>query len=179
VAKGLEAQLLLAKGSRVMLSANIWTEAGLVNGSMGIVQDILFEEHGPPSLPVAVLVEFEAYKGPTITTLEGNKVVPIVPIKRSWEGKNGPCSRLQVPICLAWAITVHKSQGLTLEKAKIDIGSKEFAAGLSFVALSRVRSLNDMCLKQFSFERLERIKNCRRLQERKEEENRLLSMIPE
>jgi hypothetical protein len=66
-----------------MLTANIWTEAGLVNGLMGIVHDILFERQGPPSLPVAVLIEFEAYKGPTIKTSEGNKVVLIVPIKCS------------------------------------------------------------------------------------------------
>ena len=77
-----------------------------------------------------------------------------------------------------WAITVHKSQGLTLKKVKIDLGDKEFAAGLSFVALSRARSLNDIYFKQFTFERLERIKNCKRLQERKKEEERLLSMIP-
>jgi hypothetical protein len=50
---------------------------------MGLVQDILFEECEPPSLPLAVFVEFEAYKEPTITSLKGNKVVPIVPIKRN------------------------------------------------------------------------------------------------
>ena len=145
---------------------------------MGIVQDILFEEKGPPALPKAVFVKFEKYNGPTITTLDGQGVVPIAPIKRSWEDKNGiTCSRLQVPLCLAWAITVHKSQGLTLEKAKIDIGSKEFAAGLSFVAISRVRSLNDLWLKTFTYDRLQRIKNCTRLQERKDEEKRLRSMI--
>jgi ATP-dependent DNA helicase PIF1 len=178
VAKGLEPQLLLAKGCRVMLTANLWTKAGLVNGSMGTIQDILFEEQGPPALPTAVLVIFEKYNGPTITTLEGCKVVPIAPIKRSWEGKNGIiCSRIQIPVCLAWAITVHKSQGLTLDLAKVDIGAKEFAAGLTFVALSRVRSLNDICLKQFTFDRLQRIKNCKRLQERKDEEERLRSMI--
>ena len=139
VAKGLDSQLLLAKGARVMLTANIWTEAGLVNGSMGTIQDIIFEGQGPPSLPIAVLINFDNYEGPTISNTEGVKVVPIVPIKRTWEGKDGTqCSRLQVPICLSWAITVHKSQGPTISKAKIDIGSKEFAAGLSFVAVSRV-----------------------------------------
>jgi ATP-dependent DNA helicase PIF1 len=177
VAKGLEAQLLLTKGCRVMLTSNLWTEAGLVNGSMGIVQDILFEDQGPPALPTAVFVNFEKYNGPTIKDHDGNEVVPIVAIKRSWEGKSGTCSRLQIPLCLAWAITVHKSQGLTLKKSKIDIGDKEFAAGLTFVALSRARSLNDILLKPFNFDRLQRIKNCKRLQERMEEEERLRSLI--
>ena len=128
-------------------------------------------------LPTAVFVKFDLYEGPSITTSEGDNVVPIVPIKRTWESKSGKsCSRVQIPLCLAWAITVHKSQGLTLAKAKIDLGSKEFAAGLSFVAVSRVRSLNDIYFKQFTFERLQRIQSCRRLQERKKEDERLISM---
>src|ERR1044072_1075854 len=147
---------------------------------MGIVQDILFEKHGLPSLLTAVHSKFEQYKGPPIKTVERVKVVPIVPIKRTWKGKTGTvCSHLQIPLCLAWAITMHKSQGLTLEKAKIDIGKREFVSGLSFVAVSRVRSLSDIFFKQFSFERLQRIKGCRRLQERKNEEVRLCSLIPQ
>lgn len=174
-AKGLETEVLLAKGARVMLTANVWTQAGLVNGAMGTIQDILFENEGPTSLPVAVFVSFDKYEGPTISNSEGVKVVPIVAIKRTWEGKSGTqCSRLQVPLCLAWAITVHKSQGLTLAKCKIELGNKEFAAGLSFVALSRVRSLSDICFKGFNFDRLLHNKNSRRLQERKLEEERLL-----
>jgi ATP-dependent DNA helicase PIF1 len=179
MAHGLETQLLLARGSRIMLTSNIWTGRGLVNGAMGTVQDLVFEEgQGPPSLPVAVMVFFDDYKGPTINSLEGIKVVPIVPIRRNWEGKNGSlCSRLQVPVRLAWAITVHKSQGLTLQQAVIDLGKKEFAAGLSFVAVSRVRMLENIIFKPFSFERLQHIRNCKRMQERKEEEERLVSMI--
>ena len=99
-----------------MLITNLWTKAGLVNGAMGTVQDLLFgEDQGPPFLPIAVLISFENYKGPTITTLGGTKIVPIAPIRHTWEGKSGTCSRLQVPVRLAWAITVHKSQGLTLK----------------------------------------------------------------
>ena len=146
---------------------------------MGIIQDILFEDQGPLALPKAVLIKFEKYNGPTIKTTEGEEVVLIAPIKRSWKDKNRMnCSRLQVPICLAWAITVHKSQGLTLEKAKIDIENKEFAAGLTFVAVSQVCSLSDICFRQFSFNRLQRIKSCKRLQERRDEEERLRTMIP-
>src|ERR1043166_943208 len=120
---------------------------------MGTIKDILFENQGLPALPAAVFIKFEKYNGPTITNAKGDEVVPIASIKRSWEGKNETtCSRLQVPIlCLAWAIIVHKSQGLTLEKAKIDIGSKKFVAGLMFVPLSRVRWLGNIYFKHFTF----------------------------
>ncbi|CAG8832125.1 2619_t:CDS:2, partial [Cetraspora pellucida] len=124
--------------ARVMLTANIWTEAGLVNGSLGTIHDILFEEPGPPCVPTAVFISFDDYKGPTVTNVEGVKVVTITPIRRNWE----------------------------------DLGGKEFAAGLSFVATSRVRTLKDLLFKPFSFERLQRIKECKRLQERKKEEER-------
>ena len=110
VAKGLEAQLVLAKGAQVMLTANLWTEGGLVNGSIGNIHDLIFVENGPPSLPVAVLIRFDQYEGPSFTTPEGDRVVPISPIKCTWKSKTGTvCSRIQIPICLAWAITVHKS----------------------------------------------------------------------
>ncbi|EXX79749.1 hypothetical protein RirG_002630 [Rhizophagus irregularis DAOM 197198w] len=101
-----------------MLRINLWTEVGLVNGSLGTVQEIIFEENqSPPSLPIAVLIEFDNYYGPAIVTEEGKRLVPVSPIRYSWEGKKVTCSRLQVPICFAWAITIHKSQGLTLQKA--------------------------------------------------------------
>ena len=118
VAHGIEAKLLLARGARIMLTTNLWTEAGLVNGAMGTVQDILFgEDQGPPSVPVAVFVSFDNYEGPTITSLEGTRVVPIAPIRHTWEGKSRVlCSCLQIPVHLSWAITVHKSQGLTLQR---------------------------------------------------------------
>ncbi len=120
-----------------MLTANLWTEAGLVNGFIGTVQDMLFKENqGLPFLPIAVLISFDNYKGPTITSLEGKNVVSIAPIHRIWDGKSEVCSRLQIPIWLTWAITVHKSQGFTLKKAIIDLGEKEFAAGFSFVTIS-------------------------------------------
>ncbi|RHZ79389.1 hypothetical protein Glove_147g6 [Diversispora epigaea] len=123
-----------------MLTANLWTEGGLVNGSLGTIQDILFGDQGPPSFPITVFITFDDYKGPIIINIEGIKVIPIAPIRRTWESKTGTsCSRLQVPLRLAWALTVHKNQKLTLPKAFIDLGTKKFTAGLSFVAISRVR----------------------------------------
>ena len=66
-----------------MLTSNLQIETGLVNGSMGTVQDIIFEEdQGPPSLPIAVLISFDNYKGPTIESLEGERVV--YPERQIW-----------------------------------------------------------------------------------------------
>jgi ATP-dependent exoDNAse (exonuclease V) alpha subunit len=137
-AYGLKAYILLARGARVMLTANLQTDTGLVNGSMGTVQDIIFKENqGPPSFPIAVLISFDNYKGPTIASLESKRVIPIASIRCTWNSKSEAiCSRLQIPVYLVWAITVHKSQGLMLQKAIIDFGDKEFTTGLSFVAMS-------------------------------------------
>ena len=83
VVKGLECQLLLARGARVMLRTNLWTEAGLVNSSVGTVQEIIFEENqSPPSLPIAILIEFDNYSGPAIIT-ECKRLVLISPIRHS------------------------------------------------------------------------------------------------
>eukprot|EP00919_Chromeraceae_sp_WS-2016_P024963 GHVR01059051.1.p1 GENE.GHVR01059051.1~~GHVR01059051.1.p1 ORF type:complete len:150 (+),score=12.53 GHVR01059051.1:1897-2346(+) len=56
------------------------------------------------------------------------------------------CSRMQIPLTLAFAITIHKCQGMTLEQVVLDNGEKEWAAGLSFVALSRCTSLEGLVL---------------------------------
>ena len=72
---GLEPVICLARGARVMLTSNLWIDAGLVNEAMGTVQAICYQSGGPPSLPVAVMVKFDKYWGPTLH--DGS--VPIVP----------------------------------------------------------------------------------------------------
>ena len=75
------------------------------------------------------MITFDSYSGPTLS----NGTVPIVPLRRTW-GQS--CSRLQLRLKLAWAITIHKSQDLTLDRAVINIGKKEFSTGLTFIACS-------------------------------------------
>ena len=71
--------------------------------------------------------------------------MPIVPSVAHWENKSGKLLSLtQVPLTMAWGITMHKSQGLTLEDAVIELGHADFSAGLSFVAISRVKTLNGL-----------------------------------
>ena len=132
-AGGLEPVVILAKYAQVMLTSNLWVEVGLVNGARGTIQAICYKIGGPPSLPLAIMVKFQNYSGPTL-----HDTVPITPVQRTWSSSGVQCSRLQIPLKLAWAVTIHKSQGLTLDKAVINIGKKEFSSGLTFVACSRV-----------------------------------------
>lgn len=126
--------LRLKKNARVMFVKNNYEE-GYVNGTQGIV---------------TACDEF----GITVRTTSG-KIINVTPT--SWVvEENGKIKAeiIQYPLRLAWAITVHKSQGMSLDKAEIDL-SRAFEAGMGYVALSRVRSLeglflagiNDMALK--------------------------------
>ena len=74
------------------------------------------------------------------------KCVPIAPVTFEWcddRTQSPRLARQQLPIRLSYALTIHKSQGQTLQKAFNDMGEKERAAGTTFVAMSRLRSLAD------------------------------------
>ena len=167
---GLEPVIHLCTDARIMLTNNLWIEAGLVNGAMGTVKAIAYLRGSPPDLPTAVMVKFDHYSGPTLH----DGTIPIVPLKRTWVEGNTVLSRQQLPLKLAWAITIHKAQGLTMNKVVIDIGKREFTPGLTFVACSRVRQLSDLAFQpSFDFQRLQSLANSKRLQERKSEDERL------
>lgn len=144
-----------------MLTSNIWQQVGLCNGSAGIIKEILYQpNHTPPELPIAVLVNFNNYTGPPF--LESHpKCVPIPPLMFEWDSNGHRLSRQQLPLKLRYAVTIRKSQGLTLDKAAVDIGKSELAAGCTFVALSRARNM--------SFQRLQAISSGKRFQQRLQE----------
>ena len=77
----LQPQLLIAKGAKVMLTRNLWTEAGLCNGSIGIVLHIIYKDDDkPPALPIAVIVQFEeGYIGPSFCN-DLTNCVPVPPV---------------------------------------------------------------------------------------------------
>ena len=106
---GLYQALKLSIGCRVMLRRNIAVELGLVNGSLGTVQAIVYEEGAvPPALPLYVLVKFDSYRGPCLI----NDLFPIVPISESSQqilerGQTRQSNtRKQLPLSVAHAITV-------------------------------------------------------------------------
>ena len=164
---------------------NLWSTVGLCNGATGTVIDFIFESnHQPPTLPVAVIVQFENYRSPSFDDTRPS-CVPICPITVSSQTENGFHERQQLPLRLAWALTIHKSQGLTLPKAWIDIGKSERTAGVSYVAISRVKTLSSCTIEPMTYERLTSLKSLAtisrgwprswsgNLQFRLDEENRL------
>ena len=146
-AGGLEPVVRLTEGAKVMLRSNLWVSAGLTNGTLGTVVGLLYppDTAGPDSLPTAVCVEFDGYQGPAWIPQQP-KVVPVPAITTKWMNGARLHSRTQVPLTLAFAVTIHKCQGWTRPAVWVDIGPKEFALGLTFVALSRATSLRGIIL---------------------------------
>lgn len=140
--------LPLCVGARVMLTENLWTTAGLVNGAAGYVWDIAWAagvETPRETLPFVILVKMDSYTGracfpdrPEIP----RDVVPVFLVQREFLRGTVLCTRTQFPCTIAYAITVHKSQGATLAKAVLDISGRDFASGLTYVAVSRVTRLD-------------------------------------
>ncbi|XP_057866341.2 uncharacterized protein LOC131073844 [Cryptomeria japonica] len=158
----LQSNILLCIGQEVMLSTNLWVETGLVNGALGQVREIVYNdgEH-PPQLPLFVVVQFQNYTGPPWDHNNPTNI-PIPPISRGL--------RRQMPLKMAWALTIHKSQGLTLQRATIDIGNID-QQGMTFTAISRVRNLTSLHIHPaFTFERYARMQQSPHVTRRKEEE---------
>ena len=115
---GLEPKLFLAVGARVMITRNLWTEKGLCNGSMGTISDVVYKQGDkPPALPVAVIIQFdETYTGPSFSS-DKPRCVPIPAQINESDLYGSSHERQQLPVKLSWAITIHKSQDLTFDKA--------------------------------------------------------------
>ncbi|VAW32013.1 Putative helicase [hydrothermal vent metagenome] len=126
--------LSLKEGARVMFTKNN-PFAGFVNGTLGTVVGF---ENGQPAV--------ETYNNGTITVDQMEWAVE--------ENGKVRAKIIQLPLRLAWAITVHKSQGMSLDAAHIDL-SHAFEYGQGYVALSRVRSLSGLTISGFNRRALE------------------------
>ena len=124
-------ELVLAVGAQVMLLKNKNHDSlGLMNGSRGVI------------------TSFDPISGDPFVKFLCGVTIPIG--RETWESEevNG-LKRRQIPLNLAYAVTIHKSQGATLDLALIDIGRSTFECGQAYVALSRVKSLESLYIWNF------------------------------
>jgi ATP-dependent DNA helicase PIF1 len=124
-------EIVLKKGAQVMCIANIDMESAepIVNGSQGIIVDFV------GNLP---LVQFNSGARRTVGF-------------HTWSSESYPSIGVkQIPLIYAWAITIHKAQGVSLDMAQIDAGSNIFECGQTYVALSRIKSLAGLYLTAFN-----------------------------
>jgi ATP-dependent DNA helicase PIF1 len=131
-------KLTLKAGAEVLLCVNM-TPAGLFNGSRGKVVDFRRDPYTANS-PLYPFVEFE--NGPSLLVRPNR-----------WENNNKKrlvSTFTQIPLILRYAITIHKSQGLTLSKVLVMMDF--FENGQAYVALSRVRALTDLYLQNVNME---------------------------
>ena len=133
-----EKEMKLKIGAQVMCIINIKSELGdilICNGSQGIIKEFC-EVTGCPKVKY-------------------NNGVEMIMARHVWVSEKIPGIGVsQVPLILSWALTIHKSQGATLDAAEIDVGSGIFECGQTYVALSRVKSLNGLYLTSFDARRI-------------------------
>jgi ATP-dependent DNA helicase PIF1 len=127
-----EKQLPLKVGAQVMCIANIDMESEhpICNGSQGVI------DHFDPADKMPVV----RFKNGVVRKIGAHM----------WQSETiSSVAIKQVPLILAWAITIHKSQGASLDMAEIDVGSGVFECGQTYVALSRIKRLEGLFLKSF------------------------------
>lgn len=130
--------LELKVGAFVMCTVNLDMESGICNGSQGVVM----------SIDQSVTGKFI----PTVRFMNG--VIRRVEIHYTQSDEYPRIAVGQLPLCLAWAMTIHKIQGATLDVAEVDVGKEIFECGQTYVALSRVRSLDGLRLSAFDPSRI-------------------------
>ena len=152
-------------GAQVMLTYNLDQERGLVNGSRGVVVGFEMPEarHRPASS--SILTDFDTdetkayirgHVAPKVTFLCGDtKVTILVPYVR-WsrtldirDDVRPLAYAWSIPLKLAWATTVHKSQGQSLDCVSVCLDRSMFADGQAYVAVSRVRSFDGLTITKF------------------------------
>jgi ATP-dependent DNA helicase PIF1 len=128
-------EVKLKKGTPVMCLVNLDVESGIANGSMGVIEDFVASEDSMGgNIP---LVRF------------ANGVLkPIA--KYTWQSSEFPTICVsQIPLCLAYANSIHKMQGSTLDVCEMNLGGSIFAEHQIYVALSRVKSIDGVYLTAF------------------------------
>lgn len=139
--------LSLRVGAQVILVKNIDVRRGLGNGSRGIV--LKFCKVSEIENDVQLMPGAEGQRwGAAMPVVQFSNALKVLLCPCLWEIREGDrfvASRSQLPLALAWALTIHKSQGQTLDRAEVFLGSS-FENGMMYVAISRVRSLEGLSI---------------------------------
>ena len=128
--------LSLKQGAKVMCLANLnMSDTNpICNGSQGIVLDFTSS-----SLPI---VKFD------------NGTISVINYSTTFSETCSCVAYKQIPLTLAWAITIHKAQGVTLDSAEIYVGDEIFEEGQTYVAISRIKTLEGLYLKSFNYKKI-------------------------
>jgi len=129
-----QSEIELCVGAQVMLTKNLSVEEGLVNGSRGVI------------------TEFDMDGDPVVVFTSGHKL-PMPPLTFEVDYGKDILSRKQVPLVLAWAMTIHKAQGASLSDVVTDLRNV-FGAGQVYVTLSRVRTLEGLALLGINYNKI-------------------------
>ncbi len=125
--------LRLKKGTQVMCLRNIDVANQVCNGSQGVVEEFVKDR-------------------PVILFSNGKRMI----MEKVWFQSDAyPTLALaQYPLCMAWAVTIHKIQGSSLTHAQIDVGNSIFEYGQTYVALSRIKTMDGLYLMNFQPNRI-------------------------
>jgi len=129
-------KLQLCIGAQVMLIKNLNVAAGLANGSRGVV------------------VGFGTNNKPRVQFLCG---ITMEMDPMTWYMRVSECGKIrrtQYPLILAFAMSIHKSQGCSLDMVRVDLGGQVFGEGMSYVALSRARTLEGLSIRSINWKRV-------------------------
>lgn len=140
--------LKLKIGASVMITSNLDTARGIVNGTMGVVE--AFSSDGPViKTSVGTVTVTENTWEIKEQELDHNKIMKYT-VVASW---------IQIPLRIAFACTVHRVQGLTIDRAVLDL-ERTFSAGQIYVALSRVRDLESLSISNLPINKITANKEC-------------------
>lgn len=137
-------QLTLKKGCKIMIIHNLNQEEGIVNGARGT-----FIEYEFP------LPQYNPNYKLMIVKMDDGKIVKLDKVLFTQQhGDQVFFTRIQYPVMLSYAMTIHKCQGLTLSNVIVDLGKDIFTPGQAYVALSRCKELESLYLSSFSPKKL-------------------------
>lgn len=153
----LDASVMAPKKLEVCIGARVAACAtvgyGQVEGRNGTVETVMgykkAKAHGVGGNPASVpIVRFDSVRGPAVVTVQR------IDMKLRSASRDGAfASRYQIPLVLAWAVTVHRCQGLSMDAAVLDLASR-FLDGMVYVALSRMRFMEGVHVLSFARSRV-------------------------